>query len=471
MTQTYYAILTAVGEAKLANATALGTQLQVSRMAVGDGGGALPTPDRLQTALVGEQYRADLNTLQVDPANASQIIAEMVIPETEGGWWLREMGLYDYAGDLIAVSNCPPSYKPQMAEGSGRTQVLRMVLIVSSTAAVQLKIDPSVVLATRAYADGLITVHQAAADPHTQYELRGAVTPLAASATITVAQLGLLLLDANGGDRTFTLPQASAALGVRELVVRRADVSANVLTIAANGTDTLMLDTTAQAAGQAATELLFAGDYLRLRSDGAGKWWCVGQSQLPGSIASGLIAYAATGSYTFTVPPVLRSGRRIATVIVTGGGGPGSSGGGRAGGGAGGTAIKRLSLAGVSSVQVTVGRGGVGLADGGSTEDGFSTSFGAYCSATGGQKGSGGSVNAGGSGGAGVGGDINLSGGDGEDYGGASASGALGGGSYWRGASRGGTIGGASGFNGSGGGGAASGVAGNGGDGLAKIQW
>jgi len=167
MSQTYYAILTAVGEAKLANAAALGTQLQISRMAVGDGGGNLPTPDRTQTALIGEQYRADLNTLQTDPANASQVIAELVIPETTGGWWIREMGLYDAAGDLIAVSNCPPSYKPQMAEGSGRTQVLRMVLIVSSTAAVQLKIDPSVVLATRAYADNLITVHAAVASSET----------------------------------------------------------------------------------------------------------------------------------------------------------------------------------------------------------------------------------------------------------------------------------------------------------------
>lgn len=178
---TYYAILTAVGEAKLANATALGTKLQLSKMAVGDGNGALPNPVRTQTALVRETYRADLNTLSVDPVNASQIIAELVIPETEGGYWLREMGIYDAAGDLFAIANCPPSYKPQMAEGSGRTQVLRMVLIVSSTAAVQLKIDPSVVLATRAYVDTakaaaiaaaaqLIVVHMEDENPHPQYK-------------------------------------------------------------------------------------------------------------------------------------------------------------------------------------------------------------------------------------------------------------------------------------------------------------
>lgn len=181
MSQTYFAILTAVGEAKLANAASLGTQLQISRMAVGDGNGNLPVPSRTQTALINERYRADLNELKVDPNNASQIIAELVIPETEGGYWLREMGLYDATGALIAVSNCPPSYKPQMAEGSGRTQVLRMVLIVSSTAAVQLKIDPSVVLATRAYADSLIAVHMAAADPHPQYTTEAEVSALIAA--------------------------------------------------------------------------------------------------------------------------------------------------------------------------------------------------------------------------------------------------------------------------------------------------
>lgn len=158
MSQTYYAILTAIGEAKLANAAALNTTLKISKMAVGDGGGSVPTPDRSQTALKGEWYRAGLNSLTVDKANSSQVIAELVIPETTGGNWIREMGLIDADGNLIAVANTPPSYKPQLAEGSGRTQVLRMVLIVSSTSNVELKIDPSVVLATRSYVDDAITV-------------------------------------------------------------------------------------------------------------------------------------------------------------------------------------------------------------------------------------------------------------------------------------------------------------------------
>ncbi|URQ60025.1 phage tail protein [Pantoea alhagi] len=180
MTQKYYAIVTNLGAAKIANAAALGTKLNITQMAVGDGGGSLPTPDASQTRLVNEVRRAAINTLSVDAANASQIIAEQVIPETEGGFWIREMGLFDAEGTLIAVCNTPETYKPALQEGSGRTQTVRMILIVNSTDAITLKIDPSVVLATRkyvddkaievrAYADSLMAKHLAAADPHSQY--------------------------------------------------------------------------------------------------------------------------------------------------------------------------------------------------------------------------------------------------------------------------------------------------------------
>ncbi|UNK21812.1 phage tail protein [Yersinia intermedia] len=153
MTARFFALLTNIGTAKLANATALGTRLEITQMAVGDGGGTLPTPNPAQTQLVNEQRRAALNMLTIDPINTSQIIAEQVIPETEGGWWIREIGLLDKDGDLVAIANCAETYKPQLQEGSGRTQTIRMILIVSSTAAVTLKIDPSVVLATRQYVD------------------------------------------------------------------------------------------------------------------------------------------------------------------------------------------------------------------------------------------------------------------------------------------------------------------------------
>ncbi|MEI7202601.1 phage tail protein, partial [Pectobacterium parvum] len=100
------------------------------------------------------------NNLSIDPKNPSQIIAEQVIPENEGGWWVREVGLFDDDGNLIAIANCPETYKPQLQEGSGRIQTVRMILIVSSTDAVTLKIDPAVVLATRSYVDDVIDAHE-----------------------------------------------------------------------------------------------------------------------------------------------------------------------------------------------------------------------------------------------------------------------------------------------------------------------
>ncbi|EFO0027149.1 phage tail protein [Escherichia coli] len=160
MSTKFYTLLTDIGAAKLASAAALGVPLKITHMAVGDGGGVLPTPDSKQTALVNEKRRAALNMLYIDPQNSSQIIAEQVIPENEGGWWIREVGLFDESGALIAVGNCPESYKPQLAEGSGRTQTVRMVLITSSTDNITLKIDPAVVLATRKYVDDKISEHE-----------------------------------------------------------------------------------------------------------------------------------------------------------------------------------------------------------------------------------------------------------------------------------------------------------------------
>ena len=180
MSAKFYTLLTDIGAAKLASAAALGVPLKITHMAVGSGGGVLPAPNAQQTALVAEERRAALNMLYIDPQNSSEIIAEQVIPENEGGWWIREVGLFDETGALIAVGNCPESYKPKLAEGSGRTQTVRMVLITSSTDNITLKIDPAVVLATRkyvddkalelkVYVDDLMAKHLAAVDPHSQY--------------------------------------------------------------------------------------------------------------------------------------------------------------------------------------------------------------------------------------------------------------------------------------------------------------
>ncbi|STK10135.1 phage-related tail fiber protein-like protein [Escherichia coli] len=237
MSTKFYTLLTDIGAAKLASAAALGVPLKITHMAVGDGGGTLPTPDAKQSALVNEKRRAALNMLYIDPQNSSQIIAEQVIPENEGGWWIREVGLFDESGALIAVGNCPESYKPQLAEGSGRTQTVRMVLITSSTDNITLKIDPAVVLATRkyvddkalelkVYADDQMAKHLAAPDPHSQYAPKEsptftgtpkAPTPAAGNNTTQIAttafvQAALTAL-INGAPATLdTLKEIAAAI-------------------------------------------------------------------------------------------------------------------------------------------------------------------------------------------------------------------------------------------------------------------
>lgn len=238
MATKYYALLTNVGAAKLANATALGEQVEITQMAVGDGNGALPTPNPAQTALVHELRRAPLNTLTIDPVNTNQIIAEQVIPEDVGGWWIREIGLYDSDGDMIAVANCAETYKPLLQEGSGRMQVIRVILIVSSTQAVTLKIDPSVVLATRQYVDDQIiqvkafvdqqlAAHIAAEDPHKQYApkaspaLTGTPTAPTAAQTVNNTQIAttgfvksaIAALVASSPAALNTLNELAAALG------------------------------------------------------------------------------------------------------------------------------------------------------------------------------------------------------------------------------------------------------------------
>jgi hypothetical protein len=202
--QIYFTTLTAVGEAKDAKAKALGTALKFTAMAVGDGNGALPVPDRTRTALVREVRRAAINTLKQDPQNPAQLIAEQVIPENEGGYWIRELGLYDEDGDLFAIANCPETYKPVLAQGSGRTQVVRMVLVMTSAASVQLKIDPSVVLATRQYVDGQDAAHAAAADPHPQYLTEAEGQARIAAAVAALVNSSPLALD--------TLAELAAAL-------------------------------------------------------------------------------------------------------------------------------------------------------------------------------------------------------------------------------------------------------------------
>ncbi|MBL5826079.1 phage tail protein [Serratia fonticola] len=155
----YKAILTTAGAAKIAAASAGGKPLKIDRMAVGDGNGKLPTPNPAQTKLINERHRAALNSLTVDKAAPDRLIAELVIPANVGGFWLREMGLYDADGTLIAASNMAESYKPKLEEGSGRTQTLRMVVIVSHTEAITLIVSGDMVMATRDFVAAAIDDH------------------------------------------------------------------------------------------------------------------------------------------------------------------------------------------------------------------------------------------------------------------------------------------------------------------------
>lgn len=149
----FYAILTAIGEAKQVKADAGLLTWKISHMAVGDANNTDPLPDRLQKVLINERRRAPLNSLGPDPANPGILVAEQIIPADEGGFWVRELGLFDSDGDLVAVANCAPSFKPKLSQGSGRTQTVRMNFIVKSSTNVVLNIDPSVVTATRKYVD------------------------------------------------------------------------------------------------------------------------------------------------------------------------------------------------------------------------------------------------------------------------------------------------------------------------------
>ncbi|HFO5269087.1 TPA: phage tail protein [Escherichia coli] len=160
-TRKFKTIITDTGAKKLAQAAAPdGNPVRLTHMAVGDGGGTLPTPDSKQTRLVHEVWRHTVNRVILDATHQNRIIAELVIPPETGGFWIREIGVFDEHGDLIAVGNTAESYKPTVAEGSGRTQTFRTILTVSSTATVALTVDNTMVMATVDYVDDKLKEHE-----------------------------------------------------------------------------------------------------------------------------------------------------------------------------------------------------------------------------------------------------------------------------------------------------------------------
>lgn len=413
MTVKYYAILTNQGAARLANATMLGSKLNLTQMAVGDANGVLPTPDPAQTKLINQKRIAPLNLLSIDPNNQSQIIAEQIIPENEGGFWIREIGLYDDEGVLIAVANCPETYKPQLQEGSGRTQTIRMILVVTNTEAITLKIDPSVVLATRKYVDDKVLElklyvddqmrnHIAAQDPHTQYAQKHnptftgepkAPTPAAGNNTTRIAttafvQAAITALINGAPDTLDTLKEIAAA-------INNDPKFSTTINNALSGKQPLD-ETLTHLSGKDVAGLLA---YLGLREGSFG--------------FRNLVTFTTAGVTSWTVPEELRKGRKCYVKVIGGGasGGIGSTtasavtcGGG---GGGGGVAEGLVDLTGINSVSITVGAGGApvsGISVNG--KNGGSSSFGTYMSASGGYSGG---QPSGGLGAVGVGGTINTS--------------------------------------------------------------
>lgn len=157
---TFKSVVTTLGQARIAAAIAAGTDINITQLAVGDGNGKATTPVASQTKLVKEVYRTPLNSLKLDPSHGNWVIAEAMLSASVGGFWMREMGLFSSDGALIAVCNMADTYKPTLAEGSGRTQTLRMVIAVSNTEAISLLIDDSVIMATEQYVNDLLAAHE-----------------------------------------------------------------------------------------------------------------------------------------------------------------------------------------------------------------------------------------------------------------------------------------------------------------------
>lgn len=483
MTAKYFAILTNQGAARLANAAALGTKLNLTQMAVGDANGVLPTPDPAQTKLINQKRIAPLNLLTVDPANTSQIIAEQIIPENEGGFWIREIGLYDDDGILIAVANCPETYKPELQEGSGRTQTIRMILIVSSTSAITLKIDPSVVLATRqyvddkvievkSYADGLMRAHEqsrnhpdATTTAKGFTQLNSSVTDDRETQSATPKAVKIAMDNANARlakERNLSdLPNPALArqnLQLGDSSTKNTGTTAN--TVAA-GDDARI--TGAMQKSQNGADIQDVAKFLQNLGLGASAFGL-----------QNIVVFNTPGVSNWNVPEALQQGRKCQVTVIGGGASGGATtdttkrGGG---GGGGGYSKLLLDLTDVSSVTVTVGSAGAGVTTGNGASGG-SSSFGSYLSATGGQYGYGGTSTSGGSSGDGFGGDVNQGLGWGDDGSANSANcGGNGGGPGGRGSSGMGLD--ATGYGGGGGGIAAnsSNKSGSGKNGIVIIEW
>lgn len=455
---TYYTLLTKTGQARIANAVALNQKVNLTYMAVGDGNGNPTTPNENQTALVREKYRATINQLTVDPDNPNYLVAELIIPTNVGGWSIYEVGVFDDQNQLIAVANFPATYKPELVEGSGRDLIVRIIIQVSNTSVVTLKIDPAITLASQAWVaanyvkkitvaggtTGQILAKKSNANEDFQW-----VDPTAAvdvnvfsreeTQTVATGQtiINLAQLTTDGAaiyiegirlrDDQFTVNSStkltlatSYPAGTKVTIVQNEETSRNAFTLKANN----LSDLTDKAAALVNLGL----------GDGSGR-------------LIRKVVFTASGQYTWP------SGVKRIDVIVTGGGGGGGgcqavnntqtfSG---AGGGAGGTVIATINATdsgwGPKTYSLTVGLGGIGYTGADTGADGGNSVFNSIVAngGKGGEK-SGIKNTSGGAGGGGSGGTV-IYGGYGAD---GQASTALltphGGASYWGGGGRAGAI-------------------------------
>ncbi|WP_313378652.1 phage tail-collar fiber domain-containing protein [Achromobacter insolitus] len=305
MTQKYFAIPTAAGEAAIANAQLTGKALKYTHMSVGDGGGdnaPVPTPNRDQKTLIGERHRVQINRLFRDPTNSALLIIEAVLPSDIGGWWIRELAIWDEANQLAIIANCAPSFKPLLSEGAARDQVLRIALVVSGQVPIELKIDPAVVLATRGYVDDGLD------------KKLDKTAPAVAAAKLTTARTISVTGDLTGsvsfdGTKNVSFVGILAATGVTAGVYGSANAVA-VVTVDAKGRVT-KVESTSIGNAQTATKLAAARSFSI--SGGA----TAAAANFDGS---GNVQLVVTGldvsKATLGILPVARGGTGLGTVAA-----------------------------------------------------------------------------------------------------------------------------------------------------------
>lgn len=367
MAATFYTLLTKLGQAAIANATALNTPVNLTKMAVGDGGGAATVPKETQTALIGEKYRANLNSLTIDSSNPNYIIAEMIIPTTTGGWSVREVGVFDSAGNLFAIANFPETYKPQLAEGSGRDLVIRIVIQVSNASVVTLQVDPAVTLASQSWvADNFV-----------------------AKSKVSGGTAGQVLMKNTDENQDYTWKTLASATVENKGIVQLSDATNSTSKSLAATANAVKL-----AFDEAGKKALIAGSELQtfLVANATNDKMAVNRGQLtemtPGRLLNVQVFYNS-GIYNPTPGT-----KKVIVEMVGGGGGSAGSRSASSGqisvGGAGGAGsyAKGQFTQNFSGVQITVGtKGAGGTSSGPYASDGGTSSFGSLITAAGGSAG------------------------------------------------------------------------------------